>query len=97
VPNARTRGTSSASRLSSVLKIAVADETTWVFDIPKLHLKRDREVAAALAPARPCARVTGRPDRRATRDDGFVVWMPGALTLLGKTLEALRIRPCGPR
>jgi len=26
---------------------------TWMFDIPKIHLKGAREVAAALTPARP--------------------------------------------
>jgi hypothetical protein len=40
-------------RLSSVLAIAFADETAWTFDIPKIHLKGAREVAAALAPPRP--------------------------------------------
>ena len=39
-------------RLSSVLSIAFANETAWTFDIPKIHLKGAREIAAALAPAR---------------------------------------------
>ena len=40
-------------RLTSVLTIAFTDATTWTFDIPKIHLKGAREIATALAPARP--------------------------------------------
>ena len=35
-------------RLASVLTVTFADQSSWTFDIPKIHLKGAREVAAAL-------------------------------------------------
>jgi hypothetical protein len=36
-------------RLASVLTLTFADQSSWTFDIPKIHLKGAREIAAALA------------------------------------------------
>ncbi len=36
---------------SAVLSLAFTDGTTWTFDIPRVHLKGAREIAAALAPS----------------------------------------------
>lgn len=41
------------ARLGSVLTISFSDGSAWSFDIPKIHLKGAREIADALAPARP--------------------------------------------
>ncbi|HLY13769.1 MAG TPA: hypothetical protein VKR24_05425 [Candidatus Limnocylindrales bacterium] len=36
-------------RLASVLTVTFTDQSSWTFDIPKIHLKGAREIAAALA------------------------------------------------
>lgn len=51
-PRAETVSASIAEgRLGSALSIVFVDGTTWIFDIPRIHLKGAREIAAALAPA----------------------------------------------
>ena len=51
-PRTETAGaTIQPARLGSVLEITFADGSPWTFDIPKIHLKGAREIAALLTPA----------------------------------------------
>ena len=36
-------------RLASVLTVTFTDQSSWTFDIPKIHLKGAREIVAALS------------------------------------------------
>ena len=74
---------------------------TWIFGLVDDHsryilglrIQNDQKAAPILAWISECFELCGRP-LELMSDNGtpFVVWMPGALTLFGKTLRDLEIR-----
>ena len=58
-----------------------------------LRIATDQKAAPILEWIRDCFELCGRPlDLMSDNGTPFVVWMPGALTLFGKTLRELEIR-----